>query len=474
LRKIVSASHIVRSDAELNAWIGRILAGPDRGDKPFVLEETDYTNLYSMAGDLLEHFQISARQQPVCLCAEDKTVVGAALLASLAGGPALILPHSLAPQVLAELKELTGFRVAIVDMTRPVPDGVHCIAPRPTRAPWPPVAPLVPKVPGMDWVHLFTGGSTGAPKMWRKSVRNLLAETISIIEHYSIRETDRLVATVSPCHIYGLLYAILTPLMANAAVASQNPSFPGEIEAVVRQSRASVLISVPAHYRALNGHSFAPRSLRLAFSSAGMLAQEDAEAFSVQTGIGIAEVYGSTETGGIAARVRADGETDFKPYATVDVCIEAEHLKVRSDYLSPGLTLCPQDYFTVGDRVADAGNGRFRLLGRADGIVKVGGNRVDLEVVRQTIKRYPGVRDALVISLPMGQGRENRILALVEADLDAAVLNKALMRDLEPHARPRGIKVVAQMPLTAAGKPDRKIMETLFEQSDLRSRESLT
>lgn len=459
----MSGRHIVRSEAELNAWIGRILAGPDRGNQPFVLEETDYAGLYSMAGNLLGHFQTIAGQQPVCLCAEDKTVIGAAMLASLAGGPALILPHSPAPQVLAELKALTGFRVAIVDITRPVPQGVHCIAPSPTRGPWPPTAPLSPKAPGTEWVHLFTGGSTGAPKMWRKSVRNLLAETISIIENYSIRETDRLVATVSPCHIYGLLYAILAPLMANAAVAPQNPSFPSEIEAVLRQSRASVLISVPAHYRALNGHSFAPRSLRLAFSSAGMLAKADAEAFSAQTGVKIAEIYGSTETGGIAARVRADGETDFKPYATVDVCIEGERLKVRSDYLSPGLAPTPHDYFTVGDRVAAAGNGRFSLLGRADGIVKVGGNRVDLDVVRQTIKRYPGVRDALVISLPMGQGRENRILALVEADLDAAVLNKALMRDLEPHARPRGIKVVDKMPLTAAGKPDRKTMEALFQ-----------
>ncbi len=462
---VVSGYHAGRSEAQLNEWVNRILAGPDRGEKPFVLEETDLAGLYAMAGNLLERFKTRAKQPPVCLCAEDKTVVGAAMLASLAGGPALILPHSFAPPILAEIKAVTGFCEAIVDISRPLPEGVDCIAPGTRGGSWPPAKSLAPRAPQMDWVHLFTGGSTGAPKMWRKTVRNLLAETLSIIENYSIQETDRLVATVSPCHIYGLLYAILTPLLANAGVAPQTPSFPGEIEAVVRRFHASVLISVPAHFRALNGHNFAPRSLRLAFSSSGMLAREDAEAFSAQTGVGIAEIYGSTETGGIAARVRANGETDFKPYATVDVCIEGERLKVRSDYLSPGLAPSPSPdaCFTVGDRVEAVANGRFRLLGRADGIVKVGGNRVDLEMVRQTIKRCPGVRDALVISMPMGQGRENRILALVEADLQAAELNKALMNVLEPHARPRGIKVVEKIPLTAAGKPDRKIMEALFQ-----------
>jgi acyl-coenzyme A synthetase/AMP-(fatty) acid ligase len=245
-------------------------------------------------------------------------------------------------------------------------------------------------------------------------------------------------------------------------VAAPTPSFPVEIEEVVNQSRATVLISVPAHYRALNGHPFAPRRLRLAFSSAGMLAAEDAGAFSGQTGVGIAEIYGSTETGGIAARVRANGETDFKPYDTVDVRIEGERFKVRSDYLSPGLADPGDGYFTMGDRVVPTEGGRFALLGRVDGVVKVGGQRVDLEAVCQTIKAYPGVRDALVLSLPVGRGRENQIVAVVEGNLDAAALNRSLLDDLEPYARPRSIKVVAKMPLTAAGKYDRHAIEKLW------------
>lgn len=453
---------IVRGTQAVERWIARILAGPADMENAFVLPGTSYNGLYAMAAHLRRYFHEQVKEPLVCLCAEDKAVVAAAMLASLAGRPALVLPHSLDPRVLSEVQALTGFHHAVVDGARPLPDNVRAFTPRCDEAAWPPAEELAPKAAEDEWVRLFTGGSTGVPKMWTKTVRNLLAETIAIVQHYRITDSDRLVATVSPCHIYGLLYAILTPLQATAAVAAASPSFPVEIEETVHRSRATVLISVPAHYRALNGHPFKPRTLRLAFSSAGMLAGEDATAFSDQTGIGIAEIYGSTETGGIAARVRAEGQTDFGPYDTVDVRIEGEHLRVRSDYLSPGLADPRDGYFTMGDRVAPTGGGRFALLGRVDGVVKVGGRRVDLEAVCQTIKSHPGVRDALVISLPVGRGRENQVVAVVEGDVDAADLNKTLLDELEPHARPRGIKVVPKMPLTAAGKYDRQAIEKLW------------
>jgi acyl-coenzyme A synthetase/AMP-(fatty) acid ligase len=302
--------------------------------------------------------------------------------------------------------------------------------------------------------------------MWTKTVRNLLTETVSIVANYGVTPEDRLVATVSPNHIYGLLYAVLTPLVASAAVASQTPSFPAEIETVVRDNDASILISVPAHYRALNGHPFAPRSLRLAFSSAGMLAANDAVAFSVQTGVGIAEIYGSTETGGIAARVRADGQSDYQPYAGIDIKIEAERLKVRSDYLSPELVLDEEGYFMVGDRARATVGNRFELLGRVDGIVKVGGRRVDLEAVRESLKRQPGITDALAISLPMGQGRENLVVAVVEGHPATVDLTSLRLDDLETCARPRCIKVMEKIPVTAAGKYDRKAIEALFRSGE--------
>ena len=451
------------SEAVLDSLIGRLLGGPRWPQKEFVIGQTTYAALYAMAARLIASLGRGANVPPVCLCVQDKAVMAAALLSALAGGPSLVVPHAFRLPVLDELRYLTGFQTIVTDIPMPVPTGVRCLQLAAGTERWGTSEYLSTRTSNSEWVSLFTGGSTGTPRMWTKTVRNLLTETVSIIANYGVTPADRLVATVSPNHIYGLLYAILTPFLASAAVAPRIPSFPAEVETAVRDNEASILISVPAHYRALNGHPFPTRSLRLAFSSAGMLAADDALAFSAQTGVGIAEIYGSTETGGIAARVRTDGQSDYLPYADVDVKIEAERLKVRSDYLSPELPLDEEGYFVVGDLARATIGNRFELLGRVDGIVKVGGRRVDLEAVRESLKRQPGVIDALAISLPVGRGRENLVVAVVEGHSQIVDLTSMRLDDLETCARPRCIKVLEKIPVTAAGKYDRKTIETLFQ-----------
>ena len=450
------------SEAALESLVGRLLTGARWPQKEFVIGRTTYAALYAMAAHLRASLAYSANATPICVCAQDKAVIAAALLSALAGGPAVILPHAFRMPVLDELRRLTGFETIVADSTMQMPAGVSCLRLKAGTECRAFSESLKPRTNDSEWVHLFTGGSTGAPRMWTKTVRNLLTETVSIVANYSVTPEDRLVATVIPNHIYGLLYAVLTPLVASASVAPETPLFPAEIETAVRDNDASILISVPAHYRALNGHPFAHRSLRLAFSLAGMLAANDAVAFSTQTGVDIAEIYGSTETGGIAARVQADGQSDFQPYAGIDVKIEAERLKVRSDYLSPELPLDEVGYFMVGDRARTTVGNRFELLGRVDGIVKVGGKRVDLEAVCESLKRQPGVTDALAISLPVGRGWENLVVAIVEGHPETVDLTSFRLDDLETFARPRCIKVVEKIPVTPAGKYDRKSIEALF------------
>lgn len=451
-----------KSNQELNQCVAQLLGGPCRPQNEFVHGQTSYTDLYAMASHLHDVFQREGNVPFVCLCTQDRATIGAALLASLAGGPALILPHAFSLTVLSELQQLTGYRIIVTDRSRQVPDRVACVIPRKVISNRLLPKGLTPRRLDSEWVRLFTGGSTGSPKIWTKTVRNLLAETASIIAHYEVTEQDCLLATVGPNHIYGLLYSILTPLVAAASVASSTPSYPVEIKKILREADASILVSVPAHYRALNGFAIQAPRLRLAFSSAGMLAADDAAAFSTQTGVGIAEIYGSTETGGIASRIRANGETDFKPYDGIDIRIKNEMLHVKSDYLSPGLKRDAKGYFKVGDRAVSSQGGRFRLLGRNDGVVKVGGRRVDLEAVQEQVKKQPGVRDALVISLPVGKSRENQIVAVVEGDVLMADLNRSLSVQLEPYACPKRIKVVTAIPMTTAGKYDRITIKNLF------------
>ena len=105
-------------------------------------------------------------------------------------------------------------------------------------------------------------------------------------------------------------------------------------------------------------------SLRLAFSSAGMLDAADNAAFSRHNKTGVVEVYGSTETGGIATRNMAQGEEFFTPFPTIDWKICEHRLAVRSPYISPELPVDKKGFFTTNDRIEAVGTKSFALKGR--------------------------------------------------------------------------------------------------------------
>jgi uncharacterized 2Fe-2S/4Fe-4S cluster protein (DUF4445 family) len=116
----------------------------------------------------------------------------------------------------------------------------------------------------------------------------------------------------------------------------------------------------------------------------------------------------------------------------------------------------------VSDRVKPHGKDGFVVVGRMDSIVKVGGNRVDLEKVRQAILRIDGIDEALVLAKPVETGRDSEIVALAVGALSVTDVRKALDMVLEPHEKPRRLRMVAEIPMAATGKIDRRTIEALF------------
>lgn len=442
-----------------------LLRGPALPDRPFLPGLVSHGRLHHLAARLHRHLQRLDRRTPVCLASEDKSVCAAALLAALAGAPPLLLPYALSAQALSALRDATGYGHALCTAELELPPEVE-------RLPLPAElaedeAPALPQAPAQGPIlHLFTGGSTGAPQLWSKTAANLFGEAFFIAGHHGIGAEDRIAASTVPYHIYGLLYSVLLPLVSGAAVLAQTPVFPEEMVAAVREHDISIFVGVPALYRALTGRSCAPSALRLAFSSAGMLDAADNQAFYQANQVGVVEVYGSTETGGIACRNRFLGEEDFTILPPLSWRQSPEErLMLRSPFLSPELALDKEGFFHTADRIMPRDDKRFALLGRADLVVKVGGKRVDLEAIRVLIQSRPGVREALVLALPSGDGRENRIVAVVTPlpgqALDTEALRHDLADRLEPYALPRSIRMLDHIPVRANGKYDREAIEAL-------------
>ena len=427
--------------------------------KEFIYGGYTYGEIFELAAGLKKTLARRGPEKSVCLCTENKAVIAASILASLSGACRLILPYSFSTHAMMEMYEAVGFDCAIADHPEEMP-GIEIITP--SKGNPGDLKPENMRDPDKPFLKLFTGGSTGKPKVWSKSPRNLLAEAIYLKDKFGLSSKDLFISTVPPYHIYGLLFSILTPFLCHARVLPEIYTFPQEIISVINRHRATVLVSVPIHYRSLKVDNLSVESLRIAFSSSGVLNRSDATHFLKKTGLGINEIYGSTETGGIASRSVSENTDAWKPADVVSWRLSGKRLAVRSDFVSIEMERDMEGFCVTGDEVQPDKNDRFLLLGRADGIVKVAGKRVDLLEVQNKIQTLPNVRDAVVIALPAEKGRESVIAALVACELTEMQLRKMILEKLEPFAMPRRIKIVPSINRTATGKIDFRRIERIF------------
>lgn len=460
-----SASNESCSHTESRQFIESLASVPKYPRRPFLLEGVTFEQLYGRAQNIRDQFNRDlSRTTPICLCTEDRAHVTAALLAALGGGPPLMLPYAFSRSTLEEACESIPYAHALVEKRHDLPAGVQAFTlpesslPEPNRSEQRHISWDAP------WLYLFTGGSTGTPQIWSKTPRNLLMEAAYLARAFKITPNDIVLATAPPYHIYGLLYSVLLPLVSGASVSIFTPSFPNEIVQRLLDTQATVLVSLPAHYRALKKTAIPGHHVHTAFSSAGALDEQDGLDFYNTTGIGITEIYGSTETGGIARRNRSAGQTAFHPFACVDVKVKNEHLWVRSDFLSKELARDEEGFFGTADRAAWSDGTGFSILGRSDGIVKVAGKRVDLAKTRETLLQVTGVREVYVFAMPVQSGRENEIVALVEGRVRVEQLAQAASLHLPHYARPRNVKIIERIPLSPTGKYNHEAIKKLFSE----------
>ncbi len=315
---------------------------------------------------------------------------------------------------------------------------------------------------------LFTSGSTGEPAAIRKSLRQLDAEVDTLESAFGALLGDATVhGTVSHQHIYGLLFRILWPLSARRPFARARLAYTEQLTTLGPESVA--VIASPAHLKRLpetQDWRALAQALRVVFSSGGALpvdAAGDVQRLWQQAPI---EVFGSTETGGIAWR-RADGSrAAWLPLPGVEWRLQGDTLEVRSPHLPD------MDWFATSDRAHASGDGRFQLLGRADRIVKIEERRISLDAIETRLREsewldevrllaLPGPRVLLAaVAVPTSAGRE-----LLDGEGRAAFVQRLrgwLAGHCDPIALPRRWRFLDAMPADARGKTSERALTALF------------
>ncbi|MRW89280.1 AMP-binding protein [Duganella sp. FT80W] len=319
--------------------------------------------------------------------------------------------------------------------------------------------------PDMPALVVFTSGSTGAAQAIPKKLSQMASEVATLETLFMEAAGDAAVwATVSHQHIYGLLFKILWPLSSGRAIHAASIAYPEEL-APALAAGPCVLIASPAHLKRLPEHldwSGAASMLRAVFSSGGPLAPDAALAAGALLGHTPVEVYGSSETGGVAWRQRRAIDDDgWTPFPTVEWRLDDEEgtLEVRSPHL-------PDDgWLALSDRAAPSGQQGFVLLGRSDRIVKIEEKRISLSAMEAALTASGLAAEARVLLCEPQAGERQRLAAFVVPTaagrtlLDIAgkaALNQRLRAVLaevvEAVALPRRWRYLDQMPLNAQGK----------------------
>lgn len=327
------------------------------------------------------------------------------------------------------------------------------------------------------FVELFTSGSSGAGKRIAKRLRHLDDEVAVLERTFGAAVAGaRVVATVSHQHIYGALFRVLWPLAAGRAFSARTYLHGGEV--VGRLAEApSVLVSSPLQLKAMaESNALSGVAPRAVFSSGAPLDDRTAAAVSEATGVAVSEIFGSTETGGVAWRQRPHGgDVAWRPFAGVELGAAADgRLAVCSRLVSAGADAGGgRRRYVMGDRVELGDDGTFQLRGRADRVVKIAGKRLALPEMETELARHPAVADAALSVVR--RGIESRVAAAIVPSpegrrqlerLGRAELGRELGAALAPYfdrvLLPRLWRFVEALPRNAQGKLPEEELAALF------------
>ena len=223
---------------------------------------------------------------------------------------------------------------------------------------------------------MYTSGSTGKPKLIGKNSSHIITETAELFRVFKPSPKDAFYFTAPLYHIYGFLFAFMLPLYSSSKIDLSYHFSPESIAQHISANKIDYFISIPSYYAIFQElhlkNEF--KNCKLCFSSSAPLPASISEDFFSQK-IAITEIYGSTETGGIAHRCYAKNPNwELLSYVKIKNLRLQEEIELYID--SPGISV---DYnsdtgYNTGDMVNFYSDEKFLLLGRNTRFVKIHGN----------------------------------------------------------------------------------------------------
>ncbi len=353
----------------------------------------------------------------------------------------------------------------------------------------PAVAPWV-NDPGECTVVDVTSGTTGAPRLVRQGHAARERLVARLADDLGPVPTRLLSVTPVTHTTAPMLDAVL---LRGGSVVLHRGFDPDAVLDAVEAGVTDLYLAVP-HLCALLDH---PRTatarldgLRRVVYSGTPAAPHRVAAARTVFGDAVAQVYGTTETGGISVLTPEDHDepllrgTVGRPFPWVQVEVRDPDsgsplplghvgaVWVRSETTAQGYwaeddtdRMAPDGWVGTGDLGALEAHGRLRLVGRLGGVIKLGGLKIHPAAIESALREHPTVSEAVVHGLRDAERRESVHAVVVPTagcDVDEAELVAHVTRRLSAAHAPTRVVVWRGVPLTRSGKPDRRLVRELL------------
>ncbi|WP_371583883.1 AMP-binding protein [Streptomyces sp. NBC_01314] len=355
------------------------------------------------------------------------------------------------------------------------------------------------------FVHMFTSGTTGAPKGVVHPLRYVAGWQSYLEFALGVREESVFWCAADPGWAYGLYTAVVAPMVLGLRSVLQRGGF--DVTATWRALAdlgVTDYAAAPTVYRALrSGDVPVPAGLSLRrLSSAGEPLTAEVNEWAVPAlGLQVHDHYGQTELGmAIGFPHHPDLEVPVIPQTTGkalpgwSVTVLREDGGIEAEAGEPGLLAIDvstspfmtfagyvgreaTDRFTAdgrhylsGDLAVRNADGTLRFSSRDDDVIIMAGYRIGPFDVESVLAQHAAVAECAVVAAPdpvRGEVIEAFVVLRTgaeESDELVAELQNHVRERYAAHAYPRRVHIVTSLPKTASGKIQRaKLRKDLRE-----------
>lgn len=371
-------------------------------------------------------------------------------------------------------------------------------------------APLALSKPDHTAYIIFTSGSTGRPKGVMVGQTAIVNRLLWMQDRYPL-SADDVVAQKTQCSFDVSVWEFWWPFIAGAQLVMAEPEAhrdPQAMQQFFARYGVTTTHFVPsmlaAFVASLDADSVAAcRTLRRVFCSGEALPTELCREWERLTGAPLHNLYGPTEAAvdvswypacgsELAAVTGSSVPIGWPVWNTglriLDAAMRPVPPGVAGDLYLTGIQLAQgylgrpdltasrfiADPFAPGERMYRTGdvarwltNGAVEYLGRSDDQLKIRGQRIELGEIDRVMLALPDVGQAVSHACVFNQaaatgGDARQLVGYLVSDsglpLDTAALKARLAEQLPPHMVPVVLMQLAELPLSANGKLDRKAL----------------